>query len=193
MANSSEYVTSIAKQRFICRWMNKRVFFPGNNAKNLVLSDSIAKYIHQYFENPDKITVCCYRGINLKKLKEIMEYIPIKGSYEKVIIHAGTNDLFTRSDKGIIDDTMQLITTIKRIYPNARIFLSSILIREGVKRDYLSQLNHSLKESAAKENVSYIDTYNSIFMSSHLATDRLHLNRRGSACLSYKFEKVLKN
>ena len=113
-----------------------------------------------------------------------------KDSFNKVYIMLGINETGWQSSSLFIKKYGEIIDSIKKINPNAIIYVESILpVSEEVslKHDYIkmskiNEYNDLLKEMAKEKDVYYLDISSSVaneqgYLLDDAATDGIHLNK----------------
>ena len=103
-----------------------------------------------------------------------------------VIIHCGTNNMTTDTANECASKIEQLCSTVKMIYPNAKIGVSGLTERNDVSiHDKLLEVNSKIKEMCALNKYSFIHHVN--IDRSCLNKSKIHLNAKGSALLAASF------
>jgi lysophospholipase L1-like esterase len=117
---------------------------------------------------------------------------------EVIFVMIGINDLIRGvSDEVILDNQQQIISYLRKIHPQAEIFVQSILPHGGkeatwegrekllaIPNSRIRQLNQQLQSIAVKEGVKYLDLH-SLFTNQQgnlrreFTTDGLHLSPTG--------------
>ncbi|MBD2387024.1 SGNH/GDSL hydrolase family protein [Cylindrospermum sp. FACHB-282] len=117
---------------------------------------------------------------------------------EVILVMIGINDLIRGvSDEVILDDQRRIITYLRKMHPQARIVIQSILPHGGeeatwegrakllaIPNSRIRQLNQQLQSIATKKNVTYLDLH-SLFTNQEgslrreFTTDGLHLSPQG--------------
>lgn len=113
-----------------------------------------------------------------------------KDSFNKVYIMLGINETGWQSSSLFIKKYGEIIDSIKKINPNAIIYVESILpVSEEVslKHDYIkmskiNEYNDLLKEMAKEKGVYYLDISSAVaneqgYLPDDAATDGIHLNK----------------
>jgi lysophospholipase L1-like esterase len=117
---------------------------------------------------------------------------------QAVFVMIGINDLLKgRSEKDMLADYEQIITTLKKAHPNSKIVVQSVLPRAKEKvtganaqqvlnlsNERVYQVNRQLAAIAEKSNVAFLDLQSLVsdnegFLRPELTTDGLHLNLQG--------------
>ena len=149
-----------------------------------------------------KIVKCSGKGLDV--IGETVLNLNVNKSHVKsIVIHGGTNDVTRFNLDSIEDKAGALIDNLKEAYPNAEIFLSSILPRRfkfnSIKLERkLMLVNKILFRVCKSKHCVYVNTFNRFldsagYMSYHLFnTDNLHLNKGyGSKALARCFLDIL--
>lgn len=113
-----------------------------------------------------------------------------KNSFNKIYIMLGINETGWQSSSLFIKKYGEIIDSIKEIYPNAIIYVESILpVSEEVslnhnyiKMSKINEYNDLLKEVAKEKGVYYLDISSSVeneqgYLPDDAATDGIHLNK----------------
>ena len=98
---------------------------------------------------------------------------------DKIIIHAGTNDLKSLSPKKIQKKITSICPSVQKDHQDTKIAILSIITRKDdpTLLDNIAKLNQSLKNYCDHNNIDFIDNSNITVRS--LAKDGLHLNKKG--------------
>lgn len=85
-----------------------------------------------------------YTCYTIPHIKDFVNTATIKRQPNKVMIHVGTNDVERESDEQQLKrDFVDLIHLLRKVFPNARIFFSSIFVRRE-KEDPLNKVINNL-------------------------------------------------
>ena len=149
-----------------------------------------------------KIVKCSGKGLDV--IGETVLNLNVNKSHVKsIVIHGGTNDITRFNLDSIEDKVGVLIDSLKGAYPNAEIFLSSILPRRfkfnSIKSERkLLLVNKILFRVCKSKHCIYVNTFNRFldsagYMNYHLFNrDNLHLNKGyGTKALARCFLDIL--
>ena len=149
-----------------------------------------------------KIVKCSGKGLDV--IGETVLNLNVNKSHVKsIVIHGGTNDVTRFNLDSIEDKAGTLIDNLKEAYPNAEIFLSSILPGRfkfnSIKLERkLMLVNKILFRVCKSKHCVYVNTFNRFldsagYMNYHLFNrDNLHLNKGyGSKVLARCFLDIL--
>ena len=149
-----------------------------------------------------KIVKCSGKGLDV--IGETVLNLNVNKSHVKsIVIHGGTNDITRFNLDSIEDKVGVLIDSLKGAYPNAEIFLSSILPRKfkfnSIKSERkLLLVNKILFRVCKSKHCIYVNTFNRFldsagYMNYHLFNrDNLHLNKGyGTKALARCFLDIL--
>ena len=164
-----------------------------NTQRNLLLTDSIAKYVAI-----EGLETLPYRGTTIREMKDrVRENDKIK-EYKNIIIHVGTNDIGNKSYV-IMSDFMGLVEVVAAKNPEAKIILSAIIPRPVDQRSTnrkVIEINREITNYAKERGIQYTRT-DKLFREGYrtkyeyYAQDGLHLNFQGTLKLTNLFREVL--
>ena len=127
-------------------------------------------------------------------LDDMQDYIKptLNKKPDKIIIHAGTNNIKSYSPKAIEKKLGNLVKRVKKELPNADIALSSVIYREDDKslNSKIKQVNCLLETFCEQSDFDYINNDN--IHADCLNAGGLHLNRKGTITLASNFRNYLK-
>ena len=112
---------------------------------------------------------------------------------DKLIIHAGTNDIRKSDRTTAADKVTDLAKQFKKDSGNTEIVISSLIVRIGGPElaKKVKQTNIVLKSNCISNHLTFLD--NSNINRSHLNYRGLHLNREGSVLLQNNITNILKS
>jgi lysophospholipase L1-like esterase len=144
----------------------------------LVITDSIGKYLEDIWY----MELVAVRGARINSMKTMIKNKEINLSlYSHIIIHLGTNDVNSTTDK-IIADFRELILLIKSTDSLVKIFISSILPRPVDFNLYTGSkcksINLLLCKMCSQYNVHFIRSYKR-FSNKALPVRSLYANEDG--------------
>ena len=148
-----------------------------NESETIIICDSNGRYLQPKLLCPD--TKNSYiRCPTLSKAKTIIQNTTFT-SPRTFIIHCGTNDLeSTKSNEQVVNQTMEVITEVKKKFPETRILISSLLPRNDILDERSNIINKELEKIiSSKPKVTFVK-HDHITKSNHLK-DKKHLNIRG--------------
>jgi len=90
---------------------------PLYSQKHILIGDSQTYFLQKYATKVNIIKKLCKPGIGVAKLNNMIKLYPIKKDVKTISVCIGVNDYY--KDKGISN----LFKTIRRTFPNAKIFL----------------------------------------------------------------------
>ena len=158
----------------------------------LVVGDSNLAMVDKHrFDSSGNTHVITLRGTTTARLSASMDNTEPRQDVNHVVFQVGTNDLTIQisANNNMIDSFSKLIDSARRIFPRARIGISSILPRRGIPLTTVLRLNRSLETMCNKRNVALIGDQ-SMFLAKtdsfprHLfKSDKIHLNQKGVGVL----------
>jgi hypothetical protein len=108
-----------------------------------------------------------------------------------IILHDGTNNLPVDNQNVCIKKIESLAMNINKKFPNSRIGISSITLRQDLNlEEQIAKVSDGLQVFCTKNEFNFIDNRN--LDSSCLNGSLLHLNAKGSAYLAANFIKFLR-
>ena len=112
---------------------------------------------------------------------------------DSIIVHAGTNDLTELTTKEILENYLDIMTTIKEINQEIKIVFSSVIQRHDdiSLQPRIHDLNNQMREFCNKHKAGFID--NSSMKDNHIGLKGLYLNLSGKARLAINFKEYLKD
>lgn len=152
--------------------------------KNVViLGDSMIKSVQGWKMSKAKRVISrCFPG---STVKDMVHYVKptLERNPDELIIHVGTNDLVSKDAETVIKEMTNLASQVRSQCSNTKITFSSIIARndEKVCDSKVQKVNDMMKQSAIKNNWSFID--NSNITKDCLNQGGLHLNKKGSGKL----------
>ena len=160
------------------------------NQPTLLLGSSILKGI----KNRDLQSTATVRSFSGAKTDTICDSISKYDitSCKTIILHVGGND----ADSGVDINTFSnnYVSLLNNLdAENRRIIVSGLLPRESVD---LKPFNQTLKDTCSKNDIEFIDNYDSFLLASgempdsYFHPDKLHLKVLGTQKLLSNFEKV---
>ena len=174
--------------------------FNSGKKETVFLGDSITDNCewHELFENANIKN----RGIQGDVLQGVLSRIEgiTKSKPDKIFLMIGINDLKAkRSTTEILKDYATLVRLIKEQSPNTRLYIESILPRNGKLKAQNSDIRFINKELIAlslKNNVVYIDLYNSFAdnngdLKVSYTYDGLHPNGEGYRVWKNKIQNLV--
>lgn len=183
--------------------------FPKGSVSTVLLGDSQAKYLHQYFDplidgTPAFVT---QSGALINDILSLLDFVP--QSTETLILHVGTNDLTSCSGRVAFERYRDVLGFIASTRPCIkRIYASLILPRSTNRRrgsfnlplvrhcnKEAGHFNHLLRVFCRRSRlVSYLDHQFEWLPPSHvLAADGLHLSFEGVALLACHIRQLCFN
>lgn len=128
--------------------------------------------------------VSVYPGIRVNDLKkQLISKQEIESEPKVVIVHAGTNNLKSRSKVHLVAEFDDLIETVSRKWTNVKWVIGGLIYRRGVFDSTIDKLNDGLKWLCEERKAVFYDP-NSRLSIHEAAKDGLHLNRRGGIFLA---------
>lgn len=158
----------------------------------VIAGDSIIKYVKGWeVSNTDRnVIVKSFSGATVNDMSDFLKPTARKQP-DKLIIHAGTNDIRYSSPKEIAKKIIELAENFKKDCNDTEVIISSLVTR--CDREELTtkvnETNNILKSSCLKKKLAFLD--NSNISRSHLNSRGLHLNREGSSLLQANFSYFL--
>ena len=161
---------------------------------DLVIGDSMVKNIdnNKLSKAAKKGTVChSYSGATVEQIAtKFDQHSKEDQSFDKVIIHVGTNDLVRTQPDKVAQNMESLIVKVKS---QAKQVAASAVVRRydnKVKPIIISSYNNLLHNLCIKHKIAYID--NDCIDNSMLNRSNLHLNKNGDRALGSAFCAFLK-
>lgn len=90
---------------------------PIYSQKHILVGDSQTYFLQKYTTKINQVESLCKKGIGVVELNDKIKLYPVKKGIKTISLCIGVNDSF--KDKGVSD----LMSTIKRTFPNAKIFV----------------------------------------------------------------------
>ena len=93
-----------------------------------------------------KVYKYTYSGKTADQIASEVENINLHEAPSHVIIHAGTNDLSLDSSNDCIDSIEKLCLSVQNKFANAKIGVSSIIVRDDISvNDKIQEVNEGIK------------------------------------------------
>lgn len=178
-------------QKVGIEYFSDAVFIGDSRTEGLAINNSLYSKTTVYTEKGLKVdTIFTDKVLNKDGKKvTIMEALE-KTKFSKVYIMLGINETGWKYNNLFIQKYTEIIDQIKKINPEAIIYLQSILPvsnkvsteHQYLKNSKINEYNSLIQKMANEENVYYIDVNNAISDSSgnlpeEAATDGIHLNK----------------
>lgn len=118
----------------------------------------------------------------------------LRHSPDKIFILIGTNDIgYNRTPEDMAQELSDIIDVFQREKPDVKIYIQSVMPREGPAMPSVNSINSAYKDLAAEQGVTYIDLGSEFAAADRtlkpdLTYDGLHLNAQGYQV----WEKILK-
>jgi lysophospholipase L1-like esterase len=121
-------------------------------------------------------------------------------SADMIFLMTGLNDV-AMEDLDFLDDYREIIEQLKTAYPDARIYIHSLLptLVEFITNALIKEVNESIKELAINTGVEYMNIYD-LFIDSeekpireYLLDDGVHLSNKGYTVWSRAVEGKIKD
>ena len=161
---------------------------------DLAIGDSMVKNIDnsKLSKAAKKRTVChSYSGATVEQIAtKFDQHSKEDQSFDKVVIHVGTNDLVRTQPDKVAQNMESLIVKVKS---QAKQVAASAVVRRydnKVKPIIISSYNNLLHNLCIKHKIGYID--NDCIDNSMLNRSNLHLNKNGDRALGSSFCAFLK-
>ena len=165
------------------------------NKEHLVIGDSIIKGIKSAtFDRSRRSFIKTIRGGRIEDIQAKINSLQAK-NLRSIVIHVGTNDLSSSSAETIAQKLTALAGLTKARFPDAKLFLSSIIPREdreGTKvfTEKINLINARVTDQG--KNVGFETINHSNVHDASLRYDGLHLADRGTALLVKNIKASLK-
>ena len=157
----------------------------------VIIGDSIIKHISPTKLSKRKVHKFAYIGKTASDINNELSTINIHSTPSHVIVHVGTNNIPLQSADECTKDIEKLIAGVKKRFPNSKIGISGITMRQDVDlASKISKVNEKIKSITPKYDVTFID--NSSLDKTSLNGSKLHLNAKGSAILASHFISFIK-
>ena len=173
------------------------------NVKGLLIGDSITKYVDQaeVASQPGWIDMeICNAGVSGDRLENVLWRVhDWKGSssVKKVILAAGTNNLIPNSADQILEYTVEIHSILKEKFPNADVWIQSILPRLFVNpkvcqkiKDINNRLHEKFDQFFFNPHKDFI-TGNGRIKRNFFRRDGLHLSKLGTEKLASEIQKIM--
>lgn len=168
------------------------------NKNVLLIGDSIIRHSSNLCRKRGAYIECCPGGRILDIKTKLLKYL--NQDLSVIYIHVGTNDLkrgyrgkagYNGGDgkKQALHAMADLLFTTKNHFPNALVFLNSILIRSDISYKALFHFNEQLDLMCMNFGVSFVEA-NCWVNKHHLARDGRHLNWTGNQRLGQLFSDL---
>ncbi|CAB4040160.1 Hypothetical predicted protein [Paramuricea clavata] len=157
-----------------------------------LIGDSIIKNVSPVKLSKRKVYKFTYPGETTIEITNELAKINIKPDPSHVVIHAGTNDVPVESIDECVGNMEKLITTAKQKFPNSKIGISGLTLRQD--SDLISkieEINEKVQSLSSKHDVTFIS--NMSIDETCLNSSGLHLNAKGTAILATHFIKFLRD
>ena len=157
-----------------------------------LIGDSIIKNVSPVKLSKRKVYKFTYPGKTTIEITNEFAKINIKPDPSHVVIHAGTNDVPVESIEECVGNMEKLITTAKQKFPNSKIGISGLTLRQD--SDLISkieEINEKVQSLSSKHGVTFIS--NMSIDETCLNSSGLHLNAKGTAILATHFIKFLRD
>ena len=157
----------------------------------VIIGDSIIKHISPTKLSKRKVHKFAYPGKTASDINNELSTINIHSTPSHVIVHVGTNNIPLQSADECTKDIEKLIAGVKQRFPNSKIGISGITMRQDVDlASKIFKVNEKIKSITPKYDVTFID--NSSLDKTSLNGSKLHLNAKGSAILASHFISFIK-
>ena len=157
----------------------------------VIIGDSIIKHISPTKLSKRKVHKFAYPGKTASDINNELSTINIHSTPSHVIVHVGTNNIPLQSADECTKDIEKLIAGVKQRFPNSKIGISGITMRQDVDlASKIFKVNEKIKSMTPKYDVTFID--NSSLDKTSLNGSKLHLNAKGSAILTSHFISFIK-
>ena len=157
-----------------------------------LIGDSIIKNVSPVKLSKRKVHKFTYPGKTTIEITNELAKINIKPDPSHVVIHAGTNEVPVESIDECVGNMEKLITTAKQKFPNSKIGISGLTLRQD--SDLISkieEINEKVQSLSSKHDVTFIS--NMSIDETCLNSSGLHLNAKGTAILATHFIKFLRD
>ena len=167
---------------------------PKTKPSVVVAGDSMLRYVKgwELSTGRQNVSVKSFSGATVDDMSDFLKPT-IRKHPDKLVIHAGTNDIRKSDPKTVADKVTDLAKQFKKDSGNTEIVISSLVVRtdgpELAKK--VKQTNIVLKSNCISNNLTFLD--NSNINRSHLNYRGLHLNREGSVLLQNNITNILKS
>ena len=160
----------------------------GSSMLQRIRKRELARYVES---GPTKIKV--FPGAPLDKLNYYLVPELMENKFRKVVVHCGTNDLYSKTAEEIVAE-MQVVRDTCLRYGVDNVYISSIIFRRcsasmEEKRQLVNSLMRGLCEGEWVGNTIFVD--NSNILDFDLYTDGLHLVETGSVKLANNIIRAL--
>jgi lysophospholipase L1-like esterase len=166
----------------------------------LFIGDSLIEYLDWQERIPDHtVTNLGVAGESVQGLlSRIVIIKDVCSDADFIFIMSGINNV-AMGDNDFIDFYKVIIEKLSGLYPDARIFINSLLpvSVDFISNELIQRTNEFLKVLADKMNVLYLDIYRKFIdtkgmpINEYLLEDGVHLSRVGYAVWSRVLEEVI--
>ena len=150
--------------------------YPPKNGKNpdiILLIDSNGKFIQEEKFSRDKV-VQKFFSPSIASAIEIVTNNDL-GTPSSLIVHTGTNDIEKSSTETCFENFQALIDLTAQKFPNTKIIISSLLVRNDKFDATRSELNNKLSHLRSYANVHIV---NNEHITNDMLHDRKHIKKR---------------
>jgi len=158
----------------------------------VVAGDSMVKFFKGWeLSNAERnVSVKSFSGATVEDMSDFLKPTSRKQP-DKLIIHAGTNDLRRSNPTEVANRIIELAEKFKKDCNHTEVAISSIVTRCDGKdvAEKVNETNIILKSNCKKHNFSFVD--NSNISRQHLNSRGLHLNREGTSVLQANILSLL--
>ena len=163
----------------------------------LLIGDSVIKHVRGDVINPGKdTTIACHPGARSDKIATEFRKLVKNNTYDKIIVHCGTNFIPQHSPPYTCDKITELLEIVKSLAPKSKIAFSGLLPKIGP--EYLpgiNKINHTIfrastnKFSSFKfiQHRNYIVDKNGAIDRTIFCGDGIHLSRTGVGALERSY------
>ena len=165
---------------------------PSEQHPIVIIGDSIIKHINPQKLSSKTVKKYTFPGKTADEISNQIESMKTGIHPSHVIIHAGTNDIPVQNSNECTTNIEKLAGKAKSQFPNAKIGLSGITLRQDVDvNDKINQTNENIRNLCTEQGYTFIDNGN--IDPSGLNNSKLHLNAKGTAYLAVNFIKFIRH
>lgn len=157
-----------------------------------VIGDSLLKDIKQHLlskSTKTRVSVKSFAGSTVKDMQHYLVPTLLKKP-KHVILHVGTNDLPSGKATEIIKGIKSLSCLIQKSCPEAKVTVSSLIVRNDDKATKVTELNALLEAYCTKTQINFLDNRN--IGLEGLNGSGVHLNKKGNSVLATNLISYIK-
>ena len=164
---------------------------PSEQQPIVIIGDSIIRHINPQKVSSKTVQKYIFPGKTADEISNQIDSMKTRIHPSHVIIHAGTNDIPVQNSNECTTNIEKLAGKAKSKFPNAKIGLSGITLRQDVDvNDKINQTNENIRNLCTEQGYTFIDNGN--IDPSGLNNSKLNLNAKGTTYLAVNFIKFIR-